>query len=58
MDIASLSMALSQANVMQQVSISVTKNAMDVAEVQTQGLIDMMQQASPPSFGHQMDIRA
>lgn len=34
------------------------KKGMDAAEVQMQGLIDMMNQASPVSFGHSLDIRA
>lgn len=57
MDIASMSMALSQAKVMQQVSLSMQSKAMDVAETQMQGIVEMMQ-ASTPSFGHQLDIRA
>lgn len=57
MDIAATSMALSQAGVMQQATLSAVKNAMDVSKVQMQGVVDMMQQASPPSFGHQLDIR-
>lgn len=56
MDIAAMSMAFSQAKVMQQASISVTKKAMDFAETQMQGIVDMMQGASA-SFGHSLDIR-
>lgn len=56
MDIASMSMALSQAKVMQQVSVSMQKNAMDVVETQMDGIVDMMQ-AQTPSFGHSLDIR-
>lgn len=56
MDIPALSMNMSQNKVMQQAAISITKKTMDVAEVQMQGLIDMMQGANP-SFGHQLDIR-
>ncbi len=53
-----MSMAMSQAQVMQQANVSVTKKAMDMAEVQMQGIVDMMQSASPPaSFGQRMDIR-
>lgn len=58
MDIAAMSSAMAQSNLMLQVSVSVTSKAMDVAEVQMQGLIDMMQAASPPSFGHRLDITA
>lgn len=50
-----MSMAMSQSAVMQQASLAVTKKAMDVAEVQMQGLVDMMK--GVPSFGHQLDIR-
>lgn len=56
MDIAAMSMGMAQAKVAQQVAVSVTKKVMDVAEVQMQGVIDMMQGASP-SFGHGLDIR-
>ena len=57
MDIAAMSMALSQVQVQQQASVSVTKKAMDMSEAQMQGIVDMMQSASPASFGHQLDIR-
>lgn len=56
MDIAAMSMGMAQSNLMQQVSVSVTKKAMDQAEVQMQGIIDMMQGATA-SFGHQLDIK-
>uniref|UniRef100_S0DDT2 Motility protein n=1 Tax=termite gut metagenome TaxID=433724 RepID=S0DDT2_9ZZZZ len=56
LDIAALSMSLSAGKAMQQVSVSLTKKAMDFAEVQMQGVVDMMQQAAP-AFGHQLDIR-
>lgn len=56
MDIAAMSMQMAQANLMQQVSTSVTKKAMDIAEVQMQGIVDMMQ-GQTPSFGHSLDIR-
>ena len=57
MDIAAMSMAMSQSQVMQQASIAVTKKAMDQAEVQMQGIVDMMQQATP-ALNHRLDIRA
>lgn len=56
MDIAALSTGLSQAKVMQQASMMMTKKTMDLAEVQMQGLVDMMQ-AAAPSFGHSLDIK-
>lgn len=46
MDIAVLSMGLSQMNVAQQVSMSVMKMAMDNAQVQTVDLMDMLQTSS------------
>lgn len=55
MDIAQMSISLSQSNVMAQASTSVAKKAMNVAETQMQGLLEMMPQA--PSFGHTLDIR-
>ncbi len=51
-----MSIGLAQAKAVQQASISVTKKAMDVAEQQMQGVVDMMQSV-PPSFGQQLDIR-
>ncbi len=56
MDIAAMSMALSQSKAMQQASIAITKKAMDFSEVQMQGLTDMMNSAAPPS-NHKLDIR-
>lgn len=55
MDIAAMSTAMAQSNLMQQVSLSVTKKAMDTTEVQMQGIIDMMQSATP-NFGQRLDI--
>ena len=55
MDIAAMSMAFAQSQVMVAASTSVTKKAMDAAETQMQGIIEMMPQA--PSFGHSLDIR-
>lgn len=57
MDIAAASMAMSSATVVQQASISMAKNAMDMQEQQATSLIQMMQTAAP-SFGHTLDIRA
>ena len=57
MDIAALSMALANQKVQQQASVSIMKKVMDMAEVQTQGIVDMMEEtALPASFGHQLDI--
>ncbi len=56
MDIAAMSMAYSQSQVLQQASLMVTKNAMDLTKTQMQGLMQML--PSSPSFGHSLDIRA
>lgn len=52
MDIAALSMAISQSNTMQQASISVTKKAMDTSETQMKAMVEMMQ-----GIGHQLNIK-
>lgn len=52
MDIAQLSINMSQNKVAQQASVSVVKKAMDVTETQMQGVMEMM-----PS-NHRLDIRA
>lgn len=57
MDIAAMSMGFAQSNVALQASMSVTKKTMDVAETQMQGIVEMMQAVTPPSFGHTLDIR-
>ncbi len=53
MDIAALSMTMSQANTNQQVGIKVLKNAMDTAEQQSGELLKMMETTSvdPNSAG-------
>lgn len=53
MDIAAMSVSNAQAQVMQQASISVMKKAMDAAETQMAGIMEMM----PPSQ-HVLDVRA
>lgn len=57
MDIAAMSVAMAQTNVMQQAQVATMKNAMDVAQTQMQGVVDMMEKATAPSFGHNFDIR-
>lgn len=56
MDIAALSMSISQMNVQQQASTSMLKKSMDMASTQTDALLEMM--SSAPSFGHKLDVRA
>lgn len=64
MDIAALSMNLSQIKVFQQASISVLKMAMDTAKVQAIDLTKMleantkiMEQSVAPNLGGNIDIR-
>ncbi len=57
MDIAAMSMAYSQSQVMLEASLAVTKKAMDASETQMQGLLQMLPAASAPSFGQHLDIR-
>lgn len=56
MDIAAMSMAMSQSSVQQQASVSVMKKSMDAAETQMNALLEMM--PSTPSFGHVLNTRA
>jgi len=63
MDIAALSMGLSQMKIAQQVSISAMKMAMDVAEAQAANLVKvlesnakMMELSVQPHLGANLDI--
>jgi len=65
MDIAALSMALSQMNVRQEASVSIMKKTMDQAESNGEGVVKMLQDSSlktmeqsvRPHIGSQLDIR-
>lgn len=64
MDIAALSMGLSQMKIAQQASVSVLKMAMDTAKVQAIDLTKMleentkiMEQSVNPNLGGNIDIR-
>ncbi|WP_077624769.1 YjfB family protein [Sediminibacillus massiliensis] len=65
MDIAALSMALSQSSVRQDANLSLMNKVMDQAEHKSQGMIDMMQhssvkamqQAAQPHLGASIDIK-
>ncbi|MDX1806635.1 MAG: YjfB family protein [Paenisporosarcina sp.] len=65
MDIAALSMALSQMNVRQEASVSIMKKTMDQAESNGEGVVKMlkdsslktMEQSIQPHIGSQLDIR-
>ena len=47
MDIAAMSMSLAQFKVQQQVSVSVAKKAMDAAEIQMEGIVEMIDDIAP-----------
>lgn len=57
MDIAELSVAMSQANVMNQASISVMKMAMDTGKENAKGMTDMIEKLASPNLGQNLDIR-
>lgn len=60
MDIAALSMAMSQMNLGTQVGVAVTKLSMDTAEQSGQMMTDMlkgMELSVNPSLGNQIDIK-
>ncbi|HJH10952.1 MAG TPA: YjfB family protein [Metalysinibacillus jejuensis] len=55
MDIAALAMNMSQAKLMQDVSLAVTKQAMEMQEQQTTQLVEMLD-APHPTAGQNFDI--
>ncbi|MBP3964309.1 YjfB family protein [Paenibacillus lignilyticus] len=57
MDIAALSMSLSQINLSQAVGISVLKLAKDQTTEQSQQMIQMMERSVQPNLGGNLDIR-
>lgn len=59
MDIAALSMGMSQVKLMQQVDLSVIKMAMETGSEQMEGLIEMIEPTYPPdlNIGQMLDIK-
>ncbi|GGE50803.1 hypothetical protein GCM10011391_31950 [Pullulanibacillus camelliae] len=58
MDIPALSTGLSQAKLQQDVSVAVTKQAMDATESQSNALINMLNTSLPhPTSGSRFDAR-
>ena len=55
MDIAALSMTLSQQQLMQNVSLAVTKQAMELQQQSTEQLVEMVH-AQHPNLGQTIDI--
>lgn len=56
--VGAMSIDMHMAQTMNQVALSTTKKAMDMAEVEGNALIEMMNQANPVSFGHTLDTYA
>jgi hypothetical protein len=60
MNIAALSVGLHQIQLQQNIGLALTKKAMDVAQVQSQEMINMIQQSSVPAphptSGHKIDM--
>lgn len=56
MDIASISTAISQSNLGEQVGIAVTKKVMDDSTNNAQNLIKMMELSVNPNLGSKLDV--
>lgn len=56
MDIAALSMTMNQAALMQNVSLAVTKQTMEMQQQNTEQLVEMLD-APHPTAGHTIDIQ-
>ncbi|RLQ91018.1 YjfB family protein [Planomicrobium sp. Y74] len=57
MDIAALSMVLSQANIRQEATMSVMKKTMDQAESSGQDVVKMLEQSVQPYIGGTVDLK-
>lgn len=57
MDIAALSMGLSQMKLANEVGASVLKMAMDSGESSMDGMVQMMEQSVNPHIGSSIDIK-
>ena len=57
MDIAALSMSLSQMKVANQASISVLKLTMDTAQQQMEDMTKIMEQSVNPHIGSNLDLK-
>lgn len=55
MSVAGASVAMAQADVLQQTSVSLLKKTMETQEVQAQQLMEMLPRQAA-SFGHQLDV--
>ncbi|MFF2909754.1 YjfB family protein [Paenibacillus sp. NPDC057934] len=57
MDIAALSTSMGQVSLAQAVGIQVLSIAKDQAEIQSQNLVQMLEQSVHPNLGKTLDIR-
>lgn len=57
MDIAALSMVLSQANVRQEATMSVMKKTMDQAESNGANVVKMLEHSVQPHIGGSVDLK-
>lgn len=59
MDVAKVSMAMSQAQLKQQANLSVMKKAMNTAEMSGDALIEMLNKSvAHPNLGGKVDVKA
>ncbi len=57
MEIAAMSMAMSEASVQQQVNVSLLDKSMDNQAASAEKLLDMMPQKTPPArYGSKLDL--
>lgn len=56
MDIAALSISMSQASLSQAVGLRVLSMAKNQASIQGQGLVQMMEKSADPNLGKNLDI--
>ncbi len=57
MDIAALSVSMSQSQLMNDVSVAMMSKALDTAEVTSDGLTRLMESSVNPLVGQNIDIR-
>lgn len=57
MDIAALSISMSQSSLSQQVGISLEKKAIDNLNDNSQSLIKLMELSANPNLGSRLDVR-
>jgi len=58
MDIAALSMALSQMNVRTEANVSIMKKTIDQAETNGRDVVKMLEHSVQPHIGSRLDIKA